>query len=183
MSLWPPSCPASEPPWLLFSGSKLVLAQLLAYAGYHLHKAIEGANTDSSFKRLKKRTLYGLIGAFELAAVSNFLSDIIFFARKTNRASIQHNTSVVCSVAASVSLLHSPFPSFPSFPPISLPRPRLRWRLWQPAQRLLHCGAAPSAAIDPHAAHLGAAILFAPRCKKNGASGGESRRLCHLLLG
>jgi hypothetical protein len=40
--------------------------------------AIEASNTDRAYKQLKKRTLWGLVAAFEVAAITNFVLDCVF---------------------------------------------------------------------------------------------------------
>ena len=183
-----PPFPIIEPPWLLFSASKLVLAQLLAFAGYHLHKAIEEANTESSYKRLKKRTLYGLIGAFEVAALSNFLSDIIFFARTSNVAAAggQPRHGRAPAVLGGHGIAHVVPAALVSTPSVAWPW--LRWRVWEPAQRLVHGGAPHSPLSDALASHLGAAVLVTARCAAHHAARGtamgwlRARVFPHTLL-
>eukprot|EP00045_Choanoeca_perplexa_P008409 m.77746 g.77746 ORF g.77746 m.77746 type:complete len:350 (-) comp14483_c0_seq4:1641-2690(-) len=67
-----------NPAWLLFSSSKLVLAQVFLWAAHYLIRTINASQTDAGYKALKKRPVWGLVIAFEVASIAGFTTDILF---------------------------------------------------------------------------------------------------------
>ncbi|EDQ87191.1 uncharacterized protein MONBRDRAFT_27661 [Monosiga brevicollis MX1] len=108
------SAECKQPPWLLFSTSKLLLAQFFAISARKLIQTIEAANTDVDYKRLKQRVVWSLVWGFEISAIADFTVDLVYNlgSRNTGCDQVfgQPNTAQYTAVSITLRLLTNLIP-------------------------------------------------------------------------